>query len=277
MLKKILVVLDGSDASRSAKKYALKIAKKLKAELTGVGIIDIPWITAAQPEPLGGAAFKIHRDEEIIKQTHKRIAEMLKVFANECEKGGLKFSLAELQGFPATEIERLAEEHDLIIIGKTTDFHFELDVDTDLTVRYIVRDNPRPIIVVTTDKEIDDNIIIAYDGSLQAARALHMFLLLGLGADGHAHILSVARAQKEANEIAKSAQIMCETHGMKAEIEGIASRKAPEDVLKKKIKEYNAGLVIMGAYGHHGLKEWIFGTTTEHLLKEAETALFIHH
>lgn len=277
MLKKILVVLDGSSAARAAKKYALKMAKKLNAELTGVGIIDTPWITAAQPEPLGGAAFKIHRDEEIIKQTHERIQSMLKTFTEECKKAEIKFSISELEGFPATEIEKMAEEHDLIIIGKTTDFHFDLDEDTDITVRHIVRDNPRPIIVVNSDKKIDGNVVIAYDGGLQSARALHMFLLLGLGMDSKAHILSVAKNQKEADQIAHSAKMMCESHGMKAEAEGIASRKAPEDVLKKKVQEYDAGLIVMGAYGHHGLKELIFGTTTEHLLKESESALFIHH
>lgn len=277
MLKRILVVLDGSPAATAAKKYAVKMAKNLKAELTGVGVIDLPWITAAQPEPLGGAAFKIHRDEEVIRQTNQHIQEMLGRFKSECEKNNVVCSLSTLEGFPATEIERLAEEHDLIIIGKTTDFHFELDEDTDLTVRHIVRDNPRPIIVVTSDIEIEGDVMIAYDGSLQSARALHMFLLLGLGMGKKAHILSVSKYQKEAEALARSAERMCVMHGMEVDVEAVASRQAPEKVIEEKVREKKVRLLVMGAYGHTGIREFIFGTTTEHLLHESEVALFIHH
>lgn len=277
MLKRILVVLDGSNAARAAKRYALKLADILKAELTGVGIIDLPWITAAQPEPLGGAAFKIHRDQEVIRQTHERIQAMLAIFRTECDKNSIECHLSELEGFPATEIEGLSEEHDLIIIGKTTDFHFDLDEDTDLTVRYIVRDNPRPIIVVTSEREIDGKVLVAYDGSMQAARALHMFLLLGLGQGHELHVVSIAKRKNEADAIAQRAKAMCQVHGVKVEAEGVASNKPPQDIIKKKAQEINASMVVMGAYGHHGIRELIFGTTTEHLLRESDVALFIHH
>jgi nucleotide-binding universal stress UspA family protein len=277
MLKRILVVLDGSTAGSVAKRYAIKLAKQLGAELTGVGIIDTPWITAAQPEPLGGAAFKIHRDQEIIKQNHKKIMDMLARFKILCEEGGIKYSVAELEGFPATEIETLAEKHDLIIIGRTTDLHFDLDVDTDLTVRHIIRDNPRPIVVVTSDYEVDKSVLIAYDGSLQAARALHMYLLLGIGRGQKVRILSIAKKHKDAEVVALRAQEMCNLHGVDAEIEAIASRAAPEDVIKKKAKELGVTMVVLGAFGKSGIREFLFGTTTEHLLKDSEVSLFIHH
>ena len=277
MLKRILVVLDGSMAAQSAKRYALKLAGKLGSGLTGVGVIDLPWITAAQPEPLGGAAFKIHRDQEVIRQTHERIEKMLQTFRDECEKQKIESFVSELEGFPATEIEGLSEEHDLIIIGKTTDFHFDLDEDSDLTVRHIVRDNPRPIIVVTSNLEIDGKVLVAYDGSMQAARALHMFLLLGFGNGHEVHIVSIAKKKNEAEAIAERAKAMCELHDVKTIAEGIASSKPPQEIIKKQAKEIGAGMVVMGAYGHHGIKEFIFGTTTEHLLRESDVALFIHH
>jgi nucleotide-binding universal stress UspA family protein len=277
MLKRILVVLDGSNAASCAKKYALKLAKELKTELTGVGVIDTPWITAAQPEPLGGAAFKIHRDQELIKKTHDRIEEMLTKFRNECDKNDVKCYVSELEGFPATEIEGLSEEHDLIIIGKTTDFHGDLDGDTDLTVKHILRDNPRPVIVIPRDLDLTGKIVVAYDGSMQAARALHMFLLLGLGIGHKIHVVSVARRKSEADTMAQRALEMCKLHDMDVEAEGMESRKAPELVILNRAKELKANMVVMGAYGTQGLREYIFGTTTEHLMKQSDVALFIHH
>lgn len=277
MLKRILVALDGSPAGSVAKQYAIKLAKDLGAELTGVGILDLPWITAAQPEPLGGGAFKVHRDQEIISQHHKKIRAMLEKFRQLCDENKICHEVAELEGFPATEIEMMAETHDLIIIGRTTDFNFDLDVDTDFTVRHIMRDNPRPIVVVTSDYEVDRQVLIAYDGSLQAARALHMYLLLGIGKGQKVHILSIGKKQKEALEVANRAKKMCQAHGVDAEVEGVTSKSSVEDVIKKKAKELKVTMVVLGAFGHTGIREFLFGSTTEHLLRDSEVSLFIHH
>ncbi|MGB0934439.1 MAG: universal stress protein [Alphaproteobacteria bacterium] len=277
MLKRILVVLDGSKAAAAAKLYAVELAQATDSALTGVGVIDTPWITAAQPEPLGGAAFKIHRDKVVIRQTHERIQKMLDGFMGICKENDVACQVSELEGFPATEIENMSEENDMIVIGKTTDFHFDLDDDSDLTVKHIIRDNPRPIIVVTGPSKAEGDVLIAYDGSLQAARALHMFLLLGLAKGRKVHAISIAPRQKEANLIVMRARNMCELHGVEVVAEGIVSSRAPENTIQKKAKEIGASVIIMGAFGHHGLRELFFGSTTEHMMKHSEVPLFIHH
>ena len=277
MLKSILVVLDGSKTAEAAKKYAISLAKGSKTCLTGVGVIDTPWITAAQPEPLGGAAYKIHRDEVVIQQTHTRIQEMLNAFQSMCKDNKIACNSSELEGFPATEIERLSQEHDLIVIGKTTDFHFDLDTESDITVKHIIRDNPRPMIVVTSPDFNGEQVLIAYDGSLQAARALHMYLLLGLAKDKKVHVISIARQKAEANDMANSARKMCETYGVDVTSEGIVSHKPPEDIIKAKATEIDAHMIVMGAFGHHGLREIFFGSCTEHMMKQSSVPLFVHH
>ena len=280
MLKRILIVVDESDASYAAKLYAIKLAKQKKCKLTGIGIIDIPWITAAQPEPLGGGAYKIYRDQEVISKTHHKVKELLKDFEEMSNKEKVDCLIFEREGWPASEIENLSEEHDIIVIGKATDFHFELEEDSNLTVRHLARDNPRPIIVVPSkenDISEDHNILIAYDGSLQAARSLHMFLLLGLARDKKLHLTSVAKTKAEANRIVGPAQRMCEQHGYKASSEGIESSESIELILKEKIKTMKPSLLVMGAYSRNGLKELIFGSTTEHMIKDPSVPVFIHH
>ncbi len=277
MLKRILVVLDASETAKAAKRYALQLAKTMQAQVTGIGIIDTPWITAAQPEPLGGAAYKIHRDKTVIRKTRARIQEMLKKFTDDCLEAGVDCQVQEMEGFPAMEIETLSQEHDLIIIGKTTDFHFDLDEDTDLTVKHITHDNPRPLLVVSDEKITGDTVLIAYDGSLQAARSLHMYLLLGIGKGKKTRILSICRRQEEANRIAKRAETMCAYHGLEAISEGIATFRSPEKIIIEKCGEYNACMIVMGAYGEQSLKEIFFGSCTEHVMKKSKVPLFIHH
>lgn len=276
MLKRILVVLDGSESARAAKQYALTLAQRMKAQLTGAAIIDTPWITAAQTEPLGGAAYKIHSDRTVIKKTRERIRTLLKNFSEQCTAQDIRFEIRELEGFPATEIETLSQEHDLIVIGKTTDFHLNLDKDTDLTVKHIAHDNPRPLVVVTDKEVTSDTVLIAYDGSLQSARALHMYLLLGIGHGKKHRILSICRRQDEAECIAQRAANLCVHHGLEITTEGVATLRAPEKVILEKVEEHKASLIVMGAYGEQSLKEIFFGSCTEHVMEKTRVPLFIH-
>lgn len=277
MRGRILLVLDDSGASKAAKSYAIQLAKRSGASLTGLAVIDTPWITAAQPEPLGGAAYKIHRDAELIRQTHAHMKKMLETFAKKCKEALIRYTTCEREGFPVMEIEKLSQEHDLIVIGRTTEFHFDFDQENDLTVKHITRDCPRPIIVLSAHPGSGNNVLIAYDGSLQAARALHMYLLLDLAKGHNVHIISIARHQTEADEIARRAQNMCESRGVKATCKSIVSDDPPEAAIIQTAKDIDAGLVVMGAFGHHGIREFFFGSCTDHIMKTLDIPLFIHH
>lgn len=277
MLKSILVTLDDSKSSQEAQSIAIELAKKFKIKVTGVAVLDIPWITAAQPEPLGGGAYKLHRDDEVIRQSHEHVETSLLEFKSRCEKEDIPCEVIEVEGFPATEIERLSQEHDLILMGKTTDFHFEVEDETDLTVQHITRDNPRPLLVVPPKKVHSDKVLIAYDGSLQAARSLHMFLLLGLARGKSVHIISIARTAAQANPIVEHAQKMCANHGVESTATGIVTNDNAEDVILRTAQTLKPGIIVMGAFGHQGFREFFFGSCTEHMIKKTNIPLFVHH
>jgi nucleotide-binding universal stress UspA family protein len=277
MIKRLLVVLDDSEASRAAKTYAIQLAKNCDASLTGMAVVDTPWITAAQPEPLGGAAYKIRRDQELVSKTRTHMEKMLKSFVEKCKQLQVKCSTSEREGFPVTEIEKLSQEHDLIVIGRTTDFHFDLDQENDLTVKHITRDSPRPLIIVGPTPSSGKTVLIAYDGSLQAARTLHMYLLLGLADEHNVHIISIARHSQEANDIAGRAQKMCELYGIKPTVKSITSTRPAEEIITTTAKEVEANLIVMGAFGHHGIREFFFGSCAQHMIKKSDIPLFIYH
>lgn len=277
MIKRILVVLDDSEASKAAKLYALQLAKNSDASLTGLAVVDTPWITAAQPEPLGGAAYKIHRDQELVRKTRTHTEEMLKSFVEKCSQLQVKCSIAEREGFPVTEIEKLSQEHDLIVIGRTTDFHFDLDQENDLTVKHITRDSPRPLIIVGPTPSSGKIVLIAYDGSLQAARTLHMYLLLGLANEHKIHIISIARHPQEANDIASRARTMCELYGITPTVKSITSSRPAEEIITATAKDVDANLIVMGAFGHQGIREFFFGSCAQHMIKKSDIPLFIYH
>ncbi|ARN84016.1 universal stress protein [Candidatus Nucleicultrix amoebiphila] len=276
-MKKILVVLDASEIGQATQQYAIDLAKQFSTPLTGLAILDTPWITASQPEPLGGASFKMVRDDVLIEKSHAHLKEQMDLFKNRCAREKVNSIVLEASGFPETEIERLSYEHDLIVIGRTTDFHFELDDDSDLTVKHVVRDNPRPIITIPGKSSLGNKVLVAYDGSLQTARALHMFLLLGLGIDKELSILTISPTKEQAEEIGKKAKSISELYGAQVRLISVASDEKPEEIILKESQNNDYSLIVMGAFHKTIITEALFGSCTRNIMKRSNLPLFIHH
>ncbi|WP_064712342.1 universal stress protein [Rhizobium bangladeshense] len=59
---------------------------------------------------------------------------------------------------------------------------------------------------------------------------------------------------------------------------GLGDREAgtPAETILGLAKSLNVEVIVMGAYGHHGIRE-IFGSTTREVLNASPTVLFLHH
>lgn len=277
MIKRIVLVLDASVAGKTARTYALDLAKQHQAELLGVAVLDTPWLTATQPEPLGGSAFKIRRDEEIIRSTQSHIEEVLAEFKSVCAQKNIPCQALEIEGFPANEIEMASYQGDLILLGKTTDFHFELDTDSDSTVRHVAHDNPRPLVVIPKIPEQTNVVLVAYDGQICSSRALHMFLLLNLGKGKRLHIVNVNENPSEGQELVSLALKLCESHGVSAESQILNTKHSPGEALLDLAQKLKAEMIVLGAFGHTILWDALFGSCSKTMLKKSEIPLFIHH
>ncbi len=277
MIRRILLALDNSEPGIKAQDYAIELAKKHKAAITGLGILDTPWITAAQPEPLGGGAFKIQRDDAVIEQSHDHVTFLMGEFQSACEKAGVKHQAIEVDGFPALEIEKLAHEHDIIVIGKTTDFHFDLDEDSDLTVKHLARDNARPILMVPTRVPETSRVLVAFDGSLQSSRAMHMFIMLGLAKDKKIHILSIDKDLAVAEVNATRAHNLFSVHGFETTAEGDAQSGSIAQQIVDKAHELDVSMMVMGGFSHTAIREALFGSATKSIMKNCDFPLFLHH
>ena len=53
MIRRVLVALHGSESGHAAIERAVQLAATNKAELTGVGVVDLPYIRRGEPVPVG--------------------------------------------------------------------------------------------------------------------------------------------------------------------------------------------------------------------------------
>ncbi|MDJ0951926.1 MAG: universal stress protein [Alphaproteobacteria bacterium] len=276
MLKSILVAVDGTKASDAAQALSIDLSKRLHARVAGIGVLDRPWITAPQATPIGASYYKTVRDQAVLKRIDEQIETLLSQFEARCREAGVEYAAAEWEGDPEKLIEVESETHDLIVVGKDTTFHFRPDGGTSKTVVHLARDDPRPVIVTPDELPRSDKILLAFDGSLPASRAMHMFALLGLAAGRPVEVLSVAKtAEGEAKRRAVQAAKVLRNHDVDASVTVIESAEHPAGILIDRSRD--AALLVMGAFGHKKLRDFFFGSCTERLLDACPVPLFIHH
>ena len=120
-------------------------------------------------------------------------------------------------------------------------------------------------------------VMVAYDGSLQAARALAAFETSGLGCSQKVHVVSVAQEHKDAARHADRAVGFLGLHGIEAIPHPVNTSVSTAQVILHKVRYLEAGLLVMGAYGQPVLREFVLGSVTRSVLKESPVPVFCYH
>ncbi|MCI0461227.1 MAG: universal stress protein [Gemmataceae bacterium] len=277
MLKTILIGLDGSAYSDSAVELGMRWARRFDALLVGLGVIDEPTIRRAEPVPLGAAIFKHLRDEELAARARRRVEQFLERFALRCLEAGVAAKLLEEVGLPHEQILLEAQRYDLILLGQQTYFHFATQESPCATLQKLLKCSPRPVVTVPGRLSDGRSVVIAYDGSLPAARALQAFEASGLGAEQGVHVVSVDRDRAEASRRAERAAEFLRFHGLTAHVHALDDSAGVAESILERARALDAGLLVLGAYGQPTLREFFLGSVTRSLVRESTIPLFLYH
>ncbi len=277
MPRSILVGLDGSPFSAAAVEVGIRWARRADALLVGLGIVDEPTIRQPLAVPPGATPYKEHRDQALVADATRKVEQYLEQFALKCADAGVACKLLEDVGLPGEEILREAQRFDVILLGRESHFHFETQTGPDETLARVVKQSPRPVVAVPQKPPEGANVVVAYDGSVQAARAVQAFLGIGWDKSQTVHVVCAGEDRVEAARCADRAVQFLESHAIKAHARPVATSARPEEVILDEAKTAGAGLIVMGAYGRSPLKEIFFGSVTRALLQKSPVPLFLYH
>ena len=284
MLRSILIGLDGSDYSRTAIDVGIDLARKTGALLVGLGVVDEPTIREAEPRLIGGgvpyAEPVLYRER--IASARREVELFLAQFSLRCAQAGVACKILEEVGMPHEEIEHQAQRYDLILLGQQTRFHFETQEGYDDTVRRVLKNSPRPMIAVPAKLDVNreetgHTVVVAYDGSLQAARALHAFQTSGLATVLPIVVVTVHSEPLQASRLAERAIDYLRFHDIKAEAHPVTTHSSPAGVILDEARSRKAEFIVMGGYGQAVLREFFLGSVTRTLLAESPIPLFLYH
>ena len=276
MLRSILVGLDGSEHSDSALELGIRWARRFDALLVGIGVVDEPGLHGPEEYLVGEAYFR-GLNKALLADTRRGVEGALGRAARRCAEAGVAFKELEDVGTPYVRILMEAQRYDLIVLGHHTHFQFGHGDEPDVTLSKVLADSPRPVVAVPDVLGDGEAVVVAYDGSLQAARALAAFEASGLGQGREVHVVSVAEDRKDAARRAERAVEFLRFHGVIAEPWPVDSACSPAEVILETVRMVDAGLLVMGAYGQPVLREFFLGSATRTVLEKCPVPVFLYH
>jgi len=272
--KRYIVGIDGSKPSKAALRIALEIAGRFGGTVTGIHVVDQEEVTQSMVTPgipyapidIKPLEYYSNLQDKLVKKGQKALKEA-GIIAKEA---GIEWVPTQTMGLPGDILAQAAKSHDCLFLGERG------RGDSDKKgpgkeVLNVARHCPRPVLVAEKFHPVN-NMLIAYDGSHEAVRALRVAVDFG----GHGykfHLLTVSEPQRAGEMTMEEARAYLDAHGLDVEYHLVDGE--PSEQIPARAKEFGCGLILMGAFGHRSLAQRVFGTTTEHILTECELPVLL--
>ncbi len=276
MIKKILVGIDTSAHSRNAQAYAFYIARRFNASLIGLHVVDIVSIEGSFFHDISGSlGLEPYLDfsskmREVLTARGKTV---LEEFAEAARREELPVETALDMGIVANQICERAKSADLVAIGhRGINEKFSTGL-LGSTAESVARKCPRPLFISPMKFREIHRPVLAYDGSERSARAMRQAAEFASVFATPLLVITVARDLKLGERTLDEARTYLDSYSPKAEYR-LLSGHAHEEIIKV-LKEHDADLLFIGAYGHSRIIEMVLGSTTEYVLRNAPCPVFL--
>ncbi|MFH1282809.1 MAG: universal stress protein [bacterium] len=278
MFKRLLVPVDGSTYSETSLDYAILFAKKYKAQINILHIIDKKVVAGNFLIDLGsmtGAAPYFNLKKDITKILEEKSKFVIKVFGNKCKNSKVKYTSKVIEGIVSKEIISESMLNDIIIMGQLGENAKLSHALLGSTLETVVRKTTKPILITTEKMFPVTNVLLAYDGSPATKNALKYTAELVKELKLKLNIIASFDSKTQGNRILQEALNYFKSYKIKPKA-FLESGTPAEDIINK-IKVVKANFCIMGFHGHNRIRELILGSTTEEVIRKISIpALLLH-
>jgi nucleotide-binding universal stress UspA family protein len=282
-IKNILIHLSPDGRSPARQDLAVGFAREHEARLTALYTMPVPRIP--------GYSQSIIPDHVLAEQRRLagEAAEAAKAaFVAATERDGVRSEWRLVEGAPGAELALHARYCDVAIVGQEQP---EAGSDFFSLTEALAFGSGRPVITVPyagAFKTIGERVLVAWDATREATRALHDAMPILAGASE----VVVYRVNPPERGHIPGADIAAHLaqHGVKAEAHQTVSRIPADetavigrrsigvgDLLLSAASDFGADLLVMGAYGHSRIRELVLGGTTRYILQHMTIPVLMSH
>lgn len=277
MVRRILLPLDPSTYTDAALNLGCHIAKSTGAEIKGIAILDIPGIKKSVGSiPVGGIHYADRLIEARKQDATTHIVELLDKFKKKCQEESVPHRISEQQGSPSQVLFEKSVYFDLIVAGLRTFYQYGSENQEGKGIDEILGSTVTPILAVPKDFKVPDHrlrILIAFNNSLPAARAMHRFAQLVNTAHFEVKIMMAGCEKKEAEYCLRRAGFFLQSHGFK-DVTTEWTPLGPIEAMKDKYLDW-AEAVVLGIHSKRGIIDFMIGSLSKFMLNEGSKAVLI--
>lgn len=282
----ILALLEGDEDSAAVIEAAFSIARQHDSYLE---------VLHVQPDPREGipliadgmtGTMVTQVMSEIREKAEAQTREAWRLFEECCQKADLPANKADenlpgrgraawrlVEGRADVELARRGLLFDLIVLPQP---RAEKEGLSASGLEAALFDVGGPVLVVpgAFRGNIGRNVVVAWNGRREAARALTAALPL-LQRAKEVTVISIEESARSADPAEAVDRLAL--HHVEAQGHRISGGQAPGEALLTEAEKREADLIVMGAYGHSRLRQFIVGGVTRRLLAETRVPLLMAH
>lgn len=286
MLKRILVALDFDTDTSVATRYAIEIAQRSGAQVTGLALVDRKGIRdVASGAGLGAMYYAEKLQLALSDEARAQAHHLLQGFAEELDRANVPHQGDHVEeGVPFERIVEDMKYHDLLIAGHESHFFYPHRDKRTRTMDEVVEKGAAATLVVEAAYRPIRRVLVAYDRSVSSARAMQKFAELNPFDAEHLAVEIVNVRDGDGDEASAESELMLSLAKSYLDAYGYASVEAtslPGGHAKNRLLDHadrtRADLIVAGAHSRSGLKEFFFGSTASGLIDDAELPLFLYH
>ena len=272
-IKNILVHVSSDEKEDFQLNVAIELALKYGAHLCGLYVIqrlNLPTYAGAY---IPSGVLQAHEEAE-----QERAEKVQAEFSAMVDKAGCTSEWHCVQGYSDQQINLYGRYADLIVVGQAEEHNV---LSNEISVEdHILIDSARPILFVPyigTSLPIGKRILVAWNGSREAVRAISDAMPFLKQAE-LVEVVSVSKSSEQDDDSLTNICKFLKYHNVNTEAHHVVSKDiSVADTLLSRSADHNIDLLVMGAYGHSRLREYIFGGATHYMLQHMTIPVLMSH
>jgi len=278
----VTACIDGSASAPAVCDYAAWASQRLDAPLTFLHVLDQrQYPVSADLSGNIGLGSREHLLEELAsldEQRSKLALEQGRVMLTAAKERAIAEGVSspeakQRHGDLLESLRELENDIRLLVIGRQGESSDGAELHVGSQLESVIRIMHRPVLVTPASFKKPESVMLAFDGGATTRKGVEMLAASPLMKGLPIHLVMVGTETEESRALLDAA---CSTLAEAGHKVHTAIRTGEvEPALHAYQEEHGIGLLVMGAYGHSRIRQFLVGSTTTHMLRTTTTPLLL--
>lgn len=277
-MSSILTCTDGSQYSPSIYQHASWAATRLSLPVHVLHVIEREEIPLNH-DLSGNLGFQASDElmEELTRldESHARVARLRgKAILEDAAKqidGDVRAT--QRHGALVDTVNEFEKDAALVVLGKRGEHADFAKGHLGSNLERVVRSAEIPVLVAAREFKPVKRFLIAFDGGHSALKAIDYACNKPLLAGAECHLIAIGKPGSELERSLEASATALKGAGFAVKTE--LTSGDPDEVIAAKVKDNGIDLLVMGAYGHSRIREFILGSTTTNLIRTCHVPVLL--